>query len=320
MAIKLDKTKLTRTIASKAKLLPHLDRHLDADGEFPWKFDYEPKRFDDAWHPSGDCTPSMRDLYLKATGQLEARPISAQLRRTFMVGHFWHQYLQWIIEKRLEFCGPDDVERQGKIYWGDLTPVVVDLASEWDLHNYHPLPDEQVRPECNLHSEVGTRGEQWHGVITCDTCGNFGDLKYVKQYCPKKSPNHAYGVAQSFHWATGSADIAPCDIPGHGKFIVDFKTMKESDFKQVKLHQRLPGWCAAKYEAQMNIYMKWFEIDRAIIVAIDKNSSDMEEFEMEYNPALADAVEDKWKLVSACVSEGLEPPEDEIFPLPFKES
>lgn len=117
-----------------------------------------------------------------------------------------------------------------------------------------------------------------------------------------------------FHWATGSADIAPCRIPVHGDYLVDIKTMATHDFRQ----NGLPGWCAAKYEAQINVYMDWFDLERAIILCVGKDSPhEFKEFSFERNQALIDAIYAKWKLVGACLEEGVEPPEEYEFDLPF---
>lgn len=117
-----------------------------------------------------------------------------------------------------------------------------------------------------------------------------------------------------YQWATGSADIAPCHIPVHGDYLVDIKTMGSHDFKQ----QGLPSWCAEKYEAQLNIYMDWFDLERAIILCVSKDSPhDLKEFEFKRNQPLIDAIYDKWKLVGKCVEEQIEPPEDYDVPLPI---
>lgn len=245
MATKLDKTKLVRNLAAKNKLIPHIERYLDSkDGEFEWEFKYSPKdTSDDAWHPSGDCTPSLRELYLKATAPDE-RKIGSPLRKTFMVGHFWHQYLQEIV-KRLEFCTDEQIERRGKRGWGSL-----------DLEDcFYP-----------------------------------------------------------YHWVTGSADIAPCSIPKHGEYLIDFKTQNSLDFRR----QGLPDWSANKYEAQINIYMDFFDLENALIVCIMKDSPhDMKEIEYKRNQRLIDRIYQKWKLVAQCIDEGVEPPADEEFELPL---
>lgn len=229
MAIKLDKTQLVKNLIKRHKLVTHLDRVI-GDEEFVWEFTYSPKVGDDAWHPSGDCTPSAYSLWRKGIGDVEEKPFGVSLRKTFMVGHFWHQYLQHIVLDKLQFCNPDAIERRGVNRWGE----------------------------------------------------------------------------GAFHWATGSADIAPCDIPGHGEFCVDFKTMGSFDYKRTGL----PDWCAAKYECQINIYMDFFDLERGLIVAINKDSPhDMKEFEFRRNDQLIAEIYDKWKLVSEWLDDDFVPVE-----------
>lgn len=118
-----------------------------------------------------------------------------------------------------------------------------------------------------------------------------------------------------FHWVTGSGDIAPCLVPGEGKMLVDFKTMKSMDFRK----QEPPIWTADKWECQVNIYMDFFGLERALIVGVLKDSPhDMKEFEFRRNQELIDAIYHKWKLVSVCLDEGIVPPEDEDIHLPLR--
>lgn len=134
MALKLDKTKLVRNLVSNYKFVPFLDKAIVDAGEFEWKFTHEPKIHDDGWHPSSDCTPTLQELYLQATVPGEPEVFPASLRKTFMVGHFWHQYLQWVTVEKLGFCGWERVERHATRTWaegaygfvsgsGDLAPV-----------------------------------------------------------------------------------------------------------------------------------------------------------------------------------------------------
>jgi hypothetical protein len=115
-----------------------------------------------------------------------------------------------------------------------------------------------------------------------------------------------------YHWATGAGDVAPCSIPGHGDYVVDFKTMSSHQFKT----NGIPDWAADKYEAQINIYMDFFELERGLIVAVNKDSPhDFKEFEFERNQELIDRIYDKWEFVSACLDEGEAPStlDDELF-------
>lgn len=237
MAIKLDTSKFVKNLVKGHKLAPHLDRSI-GEQEFEWKAEFEVKKGDDAFHPSGDCLPSAYSLYHSAMGAEHKAPSTA-LRKTFQVGHFWHAYIQWIVVERLQFCTWDEIEVKSERRWKD---------------------------------------------------GPYG-------------------------WARGAADIGPCRIPVHGDYLVDIKTMGAHDFKL----QGLPGWCAAKYEAQVNIYMDWLDLEKALILCVSKDSPhDFKEFEFVRNQPLIDAIYNKWYLVKDCFDQEVEPPEDYEIALPIK--
>jgi hypothetical protein len=237
LAIKLDKSKLVRNLVAKNKYIMHVERALEKE-EFTWSAEFSPKEPDDAFHPSGDCTPSVHQLWNKVTGGGSDNKIGAGLRKTFAVGHFWHAYLQFVTVEILEFASWDNIERRGETRWGE----------------------------------------------------------------------------GPFKWACGSGDVAPATLPIYGDYLIDFKTMNSFDFRK----NQMPNWTADKWECQTNIYMDWFNLDKAIIVGIQKDSPhDMKEFEFHRNQPLIDAIYKKWKLVGACIDEDVEPPADEDIPLPL---
>lgn len=109
---------------------------------------------------------------------------------------------------------------------------------------------------------------------------------------------------RDWHFATGSADVAPCAIPGHGDWVIDFKTMGNHDFKR----NDLPDWCAEKYEAQMNLYMDMFVLDRALIVGIQKDAPHaLKEFEFHRDDQQVELIYGKWERVSQWLSEQHQP-------------
>lgn len=123
------------------------------------------------------------------------------------------------------------------------------------------------------------------------------------------------GPPEDWNWVNGHGDVAPCEIPEHGQYLVDFKTMKSIDFK----HSKCPAWTAAKWECQVNIYMDFFDLDQALILGILKDSPhDFKEFEFKRNQPLIDAIYEKWALVSLCIEEEIEPPEDAEIELPLR--
>jgi hypothetical protein len=250
---KSEKYNFNKNLVKRHKLVTHLDRFLATEPE-NFVFTYEPKEKDDAWHPSGNCTPPPTELYYYATeGHKEPRDIPVALQKTFLVGHFWHQLLQHAV-LGLGFADEDAIERKGVRGWG-----------------------------------TKTRFYQ----------GGGGD---------------GFELWRPFHWATGSGDVAPCVIPTQGDFVVDFKTMSSHQFRA----SGIPDWAAAKYEAQINIYMDWFDTERALIVALNKDSPhDMKEFEFVRNQPLIDAIYNKWEFVSECLDADEAPSalDDEMFDL-----
>lgn len=264
MPTKLPKRKGFTKAFAKTKLGYLLDKEI-GKGEFVWEYKYEPKGEDDAWHPSGHCTPSIFELYqyaaayevLSETPQDGSAPIDKNapaheppLAKIFQVGHFWHQYLQEICV-RASLCELKNIERRGYKGWGDLEASL--------------KPGE----------------ERW----------------------------------KAFHWVTGSADICPLEIPGHGPYLIDFKTMGSHQFRGNKPHELT----LEKWECQLNVYMDFFNVDKALIVGINKDAPhDFKEFEFERNSDLVDRLYYKWKLVSECLDEGVAPPENEVVKLPIK--
>lgn len=253
-------TKLPKTFTkafTKTKLGFHIEREL-AKGEFLWQYDYKPKLEDNAWHPSGNCVPSVhelwtgakhakivkdpRDLTMVEKSNPKFRQMEPSLVKIFQVGHFWHQYLQEVC-LRAGFCEKENIERNGVRGWGDMATAA----------HYKP-----------------------------------------------------------YHWATGSADICPCEVPGAGPYLIDFKTMGSFQFKGSPSEEVLTKW-----ECQLNIYMDFFDMEKAMIVGINKDTPhDFREWEYHRNEPLVDAIYYKWKLVSECLDAGIEPPEDEVVDLP----
>lgn len=281
MTIKLTSTNLTKQLVRRAKLVQHLDSAIQKFDE-NFEFKITPKEKDDAFHPSGDCTPTVVELYEKAVAHLEGTdtfgPISTSLRKTFLVGHFWHAWLQEILV-RSGLAKSEAIERRGHKVW-DPNPQKLDRAEMF--MGQIPVPE-------------GVKG-----------------LPNDKTHFFKP---------RAFHWATGSADVAPCSIPRHGDWIVDFKTMNSRDFAlTTPPMNRYNGGATTgeKWEAQLNIYMDWFDLEKALIVGIEKDSPhNFKEFEFHRNQPLIDAIYRKWEIVSICLDEDDVPHPDEDPEMPY---
>jgi hypothetical protein len=257
---KLDKSKLVRGLSKGEKLAPYLDKVLRNFDE-PFEFVYSPKGVDDAWHPSGHCTPSVVELYEMANNHLDATEaleegdaevvpeiLSPSLRKSFLVGHYWHQLIQYIILNKLGFCEAEDVECKGSQVWGKESFLNID-----------------------------------EGFLS----------------------------GEAFHWATGSGDVVPLVLPSGWMGVMDIKSMSSRTFAQTACP------FADKYECQVNIYMDFFEMEKAMILGVNKDTPhDFKEFYFERNQPLIDAIYEKWMIVSDALDAG-SPPEDVQIDLPL---
>ena len=92
------------TAYTKTILAGKLDEAFKRFNE-PFSFVYEPKQSDFGWHPSGDCLPPVSKLWQNARAALYpeestvVRKDMSHLTKTFMVGHYWHQIIQYLIVK-----------------------------------------------------------------------------------------------------------------------------------------------------------------------------------------------------------------------------
>ncbi len=240
---KLDKSKVTRGILKNEKLVPHLDRAIQSSGDFDWTYEIEAKKGDQAFHPSSHCLLSPLEIYNSIVDP-EKEEISASLRKTFSVGHFWHGYIYHILVEKLGFTGWVEIEAPGTRVWG-----------------------------------------------------MNGD-----------------GSPKPYHFSQGKADVARCSIPKHGDYLIDIKTMNAIDFRTPGLPHRFHY----KYVAQINIYMDFFDMEKAIILKVQKDSPhDFAEVELVRNQPLIDAIYEKWKITGLHVAELFPPSPDLVFDLPF---
>lgn len=108
-----------------------------------------------------------------------------------------------------------------------------------------------------------------------------------------------------YHYATGSGDVAPL-IVGNWQGIMDIKTMNTRNFATLQKNGTLPDWAADKYRAQINIYMDFFDQERAMILAVNKDNSSFAEIRFERDQPLIDSIYDKWRYVSELLDSGLD--------------
>lgn len=214
----MDSKKLMRTLTvGRGAILSPLIDEYQRRGKFPEYWDIRvpnEKEWDEHFHPSGDCFTNVETLVLQKQKLLTSPPVSANLRRTFDIGHLYHGYLEEIV-KHMGLVSPQNVERE-------------------------------------IYKEFRTS----NGVKF------FGK---------------------------GTADLVDVNIPGHGLWLVDIKTMNKESFgaPDDKLME--------KYNAQVNCYGDWLGIEKMMILAICKDSPhDFREFIVPRDEVTLDDVYDRW--------------------------
>ncbi len=139
------------------------------NGKF--SFVYEPKKPDYGWHPSGDCLPSVSALWHQAYGTLHpdyalATKDLSHLNKIFMVGHYWHQIIQFLIVEN-GWAAPEAIERIAYRTWnGDDVQYWRDSEIECDPFHY-------VRGQGDIAPLVMSG---WSGLVDIKTM-NSDDFK-----------------------------------------------------------------------------------------------------------------------------------------------
>jgi hypothetical protein len=110
-------SKFLKALSKKELFVPHFERFIGQNDIIVPAIDsYKEK--DDHFHPSGDCTPCERYLFAKFSGDLPRQIIDSVSKRNFMVGHFWHGWMQAIavesgmadpstIEEKYKYTAPE---------------------------------------------------------------------------------------------------------------------------------------------------------------------------------------------------------------------
>jgi hypothetical protein len=142
-------------------------------------------------------------------------------------------------------------------------------------------------------------GHMWHGYIQ----NILIDMGLVT---PENVENHTvYKIERDSGYAMGSGtgDLVNVEIPGHGTWLVDIKTMNKVEFEQGASENNL-----AKWTAQVNCYGDWFGLEKMMILAICKDSPhNFREYIIERDDTLLEEIYEKWIYVTHCIDEGTEP-------------
>ena len=98
--MKIDKSKLNFKMGRWYKLVPLLEKAIANHTDDQWVYKYQDKTPDHHWHPSSHPILPVSTLYEIATLDPEHavfEPHPNSLLKIFQVGHFWHQWLQYLM-------------------------------------------------------------------------------------------------------------------------------------------------------------------------------------------------------------------------------
>lgn len=113
--------------------------------------------------------------------------------------------------------------------------------------------------------------------------GDFFHQLLVSEFI-SKGPSHGYEVAaaecniRNNKYISGRCDMILSHAPSKELYIVDFKSCSKWTFDNVK-----KGIVSQSYKDQVLLYEYVFHIHRGYLLFVDKSSSEVEEYKVEYN-------------------------------------
>jgi hypothetical protein len=175
----------------KTILSHHIDKAFKEFNE-DWTFTYEPKKGDLGWHPSGDCMPSVTELYHKADSTLHPEKYDiivkkdlTHLNKTFMVGHYWHQIIQYLTVKS-GLAEEAAIECVTVKDWGESgEPFYLPLEGKDATDPYLGKPFHFVRGQADIAPLVT---KDWSGLVDIKTMNSsdfnsgLANSRFAKKY------------------------------------------------------------------------------------------------------------------------------------------
>lgn len=151
-------------------------------------------------------------------------------------------------------------------------------------------------------------GHMWHGYIQSILI----DMGFVKPENVERYVTHNIANYRGYCTGAGTGDLIDVQIPGHGSWLVDIKTMNKNEFEAGANAHTFTKW-----NAQVNCYMDWFGADKAMILAICKDSPhNFREYQIQRDQQLLNEIYDRWIYTEEHVRSGVEPDDDGYVPDP----
>lgn len=141
-------------------------------------------------------------------------------------------------------------------------------------------------------------GHMWHGYLQ----NLLIAMNFVTEENVERKIQHTILESPEVI-GSGTADLVDVDIPGHGKWLIDIKTMGKKEFDS-----GANEWTMLKWKAQVSCYMDWLNVDKCMILAICKDSPHiMREYQMLKDEKLLAEIYERWAYTSYCLEKDIEP-------------
>ena len=151
-------------------------------------------------------------------------------------------------------------------------------------------------------------GHMWHGYIQ----NILIDMGFVTPENVERKLTHTILKTKDFEViGAGTADLVDVQIPGHGEWLVDIKTMNKTEFEQGASEYTMLKW-----KAQVSCYMDWLNVEKAFILSVCKDSPhNFREYQIVKDEKLLEEIYERWAYTEFCLAKGKEPDrEDDIDP------
>jgi hypothetical protein len=191
---------------------------------------------------------------------------------------------------RADFPETFDIEiRTGKEPDDAYHPSSDCYPCECELYNKRMGLAEKQELTATSHKNFFV-GHFWHGILQNIICDRLG-------FCEKEDVEKELRYQDHEWWARGFADIAKCDVPGKGSYLIDFKTMNSFSFQKPSVD------LLVKWQLQVACYMAWDNrVDSAIIIGIQKDTPhEFKEFVFQRDDSILEEVYNKWTNVSKSI-------------------
>jgi len=140
-------------------------------------------------------------------------------------------------------------------------------------------------------------GNMWHGYFQ----NILLDMGLVKEGNIEKYVIQKIVTKRGYCYGSGQIDLFDVEIPGHGNWLVDFKSMNK-----LKFDQGLSGDLLLQYTLQVSLYMDWTGAEKGMILAVCKDSPhNLREYQVQLDRSLVDPIYDKWSYVAQCIRANL---------------